>query len=67
MRELTSYAEVTNICAEVKKKAKMLSKETKKSSFYLDKRTGKESAEHPPEEHAAGAPAAPAPPLPEAH
>ncbi len=40
VRELTSYAEVTNICAEVKKKAKMTSKTTGKSSFYLDKRTG---------------------------
>ncbi len=45
-RELTSYAEVTNICAEVKKKAKMTSKETGKSSFYLDKRTGKERDAH---------------------
>jgi len=55
VRELTSYAEVTNICAEVKKKAKMTSKTTGKSSFYLDQRTGREAAEaHPPE----GAPAA---------
>ena len=54
VRELTSYAEVTNICAEVKKKAKMLSKETKRSSFYLDKRTGKEPDTHHPEEHTAG-------------
>ncbi len=54
VRELTSYAEVTNICAEVKKKAKMTSKTTGKSSFYLDKRTGTEGEEH----HAAeGAPA----------
>ena len=42
-RKLTSYAEVTNICAEVKKKAKMTSKTTGKSSFYLDKRTGEEA------------------------
>ncbi|MDO8730314.1 MAG: HAMP domain-containing protein [Candidatus Omnitrophota bacterium] len=61
VRELTSYAEVTNICAEVKKKAKMLSKETGKSSLYLDKRTGKE----PEAGHAAPPP--PAAAAPEAH
>ncbi len=72
VRELTSYAEVTNICAEVKKKAKMMSKTTGKSSLYLDKRTGKEQPDehhaaegHPEEAHpaevhaAAAAPAAP--------
>ena len=53
-RPLTSYAEVTNICAEVKKKAKMMSKTSGKSSFYLDKRTG--AAE---EAHAEPPPAAP--------
>ncbi len=47
-RELTSYAEVTNICAEVKKKAKNMSKETGKSSFYLDKRTGNERGAETP-------------------
>ena len=52
VRELASYAEVTNICAEVKKKAKLMSKETGKSSFYLDRRTGKEQ---PAETHAADA------------
>ncbi len=67
VRELTSYAEVTNICAEVKKKAKMLSKTTGKSSFYLDKRTGREPDAHPvaeghEETHPAEAPAAPAEP-----
>ena len=41
-RTLTSYAEVTNICAEVKKKVKILSKTGGKSSFYLDRRTGEE-------------------------
>ena len=77
VRELTSYAEVTNICAEVKKKAKMMSKTTGKSSFYLDKRTGKEPDEHHAEEHPAEAhpveahavaasPAAPAAPEPPA-
>ncbi|MBI3318428.1 MAG: GGDEF domain-containing protein [Candidatus Omnitrophica bacterium] len=44
-RELTSYAEVTNICAEVKKKAKITSKTTGKSSFFLDQRTGQERTE----------------------
>lgn len=38
-RPLTSYAHVTNICAEVKKKAKSLSKTSGKSTFYLDRRT----------------------------
>ena len=53
LRELTSYAEVTNICAEVKKKAKITSKETGKSSFYLDKRTGKDrETPHDPAAHA---------------
>ncbi len=42
-RELASYAEVTNICAEVKKKAKLTSKGAGKSSFVLDKRTGQEA------------------------
>ena len=51
IRDLTSYAEVTNICAEVKKKAKMMSKTTGKSSFYLDKRTGRERNAHPPGSH----------------
>ncbi len=56
-RELVSYAEVTNICAEVKKKAKMMSKETGKSSFYLDQRSGKERDEqHAGESHTAEAP-----------
>ncbi len=41
-RELTSYAEVTNICAEVKKKAKITSKTAGKSSFVLDQRTNSE-------------------------
>lgn len=41
-RKLTSYAEVTNICAEVKKKVKNLTKEGGKSCFYLDRRTGEE-------------------------
>ena len=50
-RELTSYAEVTNICAEVKKKAKMTSKSSGKSSFVLDKRT----ADHGSEAHAEAA------------
>jgi len=65
VRELTSYAEVTNICAEVKKKAKLLSKETGKSSFYLDKRSGAErdatlspTAPNPPPA-AGGSPPAP--------
>ena len=52
VRELTSYAEVTNICAEVKKKAKMLSKTTGKSSLYLDQRTGKETDAHGADTHA---------------
>ena len=49
-RELASYAEVTNICAEVKKKAKLTSKGAGKSSFVLDKRTGQEApaVAHPP-------------------
>ncbi len=42
-RTLTSYAEVTNICAEVKKKVKELSKTSGKSCFYLDRRTGQNS------------------------
>lgn len=37
-RRLTSYAQVTNICAEVKKKAKSISKAGGKSTFYLDRR-----------------------------
>ncbi|GEM_PF-354756 len=74
VRVLTSYAEVTNICAEVKKKAKMASKTTGKSSFYLDQRTGKETDEHPAEVHAVSAlpavptePAPPPSPPPETH
>ncbi len=43
-RVISSYAEVTNICAEVKKKAKMASKQAGKSTFTMDKRT----ADHPP-------------------
>ncbi len=52
-RELASYAEVTNICAEVKKKAKVSSKEAGRSSFVLDKRTGAERDAHAaaPEAH----------------
>ncbi len=65
-RELASYAEVTNICAEVKKKAKLLSKETGKSSFYLDKRTGKEGDAHAADTHPAGTEEHP-PAAPEAH
>lgn len=65
-RELASYAEVTNICAEVKKKAKMLSKESGKSSFVLDKRTGAEREVHVSvtgtEPGAMPSPAAPNPP-----
>ncbi len=62
IRELTSYAEVTNICAEVKKKAKMMSKETGKSSFYLDKRTGNERTDgHADPAHPAEPPATPPP------
>ncbi len=48
-RPLASYAEVTNICAEVKKKAKLNSKEAGKSTFFLDKRTGQEAPA--PESH----------------
>ena len=67
VRQLTSYAEVTNICAEVKKKAKMTSKETGKSSFYLDKRSGMERGPQPLEVHAQeNGPSAPAPPAPAA-
>ena len=47
-RKLESYAEVTNICAEVKKKAKVTSKESGKSSFVLDKRTGEERSQAAP-------------------
>lgn len=47
-RELASYAEVTNICAEVKKKAKTTSKEAGKSSFVLDKRGGADRDTHAP-------------------
>ena len=43
-RVISSYAEVTNICAEVKKKAKMASKEAGKSTFTMDKRTSDHSA-----------------------
>ncbi len=50
-RKLSSYAEVTNICAEVKKKAKLLSKTSGKSSFYLDHRTGDEKKEVSAESH----------------
>ena len=65
VRQLTSYAEVTNICAEVKKKVKMTSKETGKSSFYLDKRSGVEHGPQPLEVHAQeNGPSAPAPPAP---
>ena len=42
-RLLSSYAEVTNICAEVKKKVKPLSKGASQSTFYLDRRTGQEA------------------------
>lgn len=65
-RELASYAEVTNICAEVKKKAKLMSKETGKSSFYLDQRTGKEGDAHAADVHPAGTEEHP-PAAPEAH
>ena len=50
-RELTSYAEVTNICAEVKKKAKLASKTGGKSTLYLDQRTGAETSSPTPETH----------------
>ena len=49
-RKLTSYAEVTNICAEVKKKVKNLTKEGGKSIFYLDRRTGEERNPAPTQE-----------------
>ena len=42
-RPISSYAEVTNICAEVKKKAKRGSHEARRSSFVMDRRRG----EHP--------------------
>lgn len=45
-RSLNSFAEVANICAEVKSKAKYLSKESGHSTFYLDRRTGREEP-HP--------------------
>ncbi len=51
-RPLSSYAEVTNICAEVKKKVKSLSKGSVKSTFYLDRRTGQEAPAPPPEARA---------------
>ncbi len=62
-RVISSYAEVTNICAEVKKKAKMASKQAGKSTFTLDKRTGNHGLGKPGE---AGQPPAPpvAPPTP---
>ncbi|MBI1953104.1 MAG: HAMP domain-containing protein [Candidatus Omnitrophica bacterium] len=53
-RPLNSYAEVTNICAEVKKKAKLSSKAEGKSSFVMDERTADHGVEarkeaNPPE------------------
>lgn len=39
-RPIRSYAEVTNICAEVKKKVKALSAEGRKSTYLLDRRRG---------------------------
>ncbi|MCM8794734.1 MAG: GGDEF domain-containing protein [Candidatus Omnitrophica bacterium] len=41
-RKLSSYAEVTNICAEIKKYAKNSSKTAGKSSFFLDRRVSDE-------------------------
>jgi diguanylate cyclase (GGDEF)-like protein len=43
-REIESYAEVTNIAADVKKKVKAI----EKSVFLLDKRGAEESPENPP-------------------
>jgi len=71
-RELKTYAEITNICAEVKKMAKKLSKETGKSSFYLDQRTGdrsegteqKETPETTPDSPPASEPTPPPAPPP---
>ncbi|MBI3615842.1 MAG: HAMP domain-containing protein [Candidatus Omnitrophica bacterium] len=50
-RELSSYAEVTNICAEVKKKAKLTSKGSGRSSFFLDRRLSQETETPTPEAH----------------
>ncbi len=44
-RELTSYAEITNICAEIKKKAKLASKGGGKSCFVVDQRGADRGAE----------------------
>jgi len=49
-RRLASYAEVTNVCAEVKKKAKEISKGGGKSAFFLDRRSGEERAQAPASE-----------------
>ena len=48
-RKLTSYAEVTNICAEVKKAAKNRSRASGKSSYYLDRRTSSDDKRAPVE------------------
>jgi diguanylate cyclase (GGDEF)-like protein len=42
-RKISSYAEVTNIWAELKQKTKALSKNTGRSCFYLDQRSSKET------------------------
>ena len=39
-RPLSSYAEVTNICAELKKKAKEAARKSGKSALVLDQRRG---------------------------
>jgi diguanylate cyclase (GGDEF)-like protein len=46
-RELASYAEVTNICAEVKKWAKMQSKKEGRSCFVVDRRSADAGKTHP--------------------
>ena len=48
-RKLTSYAEVTNICAEVKKAAKNRTRASGKSSFVLDRRTSADDKRTPVE------------------
>lgn len=66
-KTLTSYAQITNICAEVKKKAKLVSKSGGKSAFVLDRRTreGEQSdrkpgGASPPEKSPGPAPEPPA-------
>ena len=47
-RPLQSYAEVTNVLAEVKKKAKLTSAESGKSSLVVDRRQPQSAAPAPP-------------------